>query len=189
MQYGDSVILLVDMYNRKVCIEGYGLAETYIHSKRGDVIRNDITPYLTDKDYVTAFQIFITSSAAYMKDDSELNYDHNYTYDSAQAGNNSVKSTLSNGFYQLIASLIIGVIAVGIMVYNSGGKMTAGGSTYLEGGNSGLIGRRDNYIRTTVTRVRKPTQNNNGRGGFNVGGFGGGMSGGGSSHSTSSGGF
>jgi uncharacterized protein len=75
------------------------------------------------------------------------------------------------------------------MAFNSGGRMTAGSSNYMEQNNSGLIGRRDDYIRTQVTRVRKPQNNNSGGGGFNAGGFRGGMSGGGRSHSSGGGKF
>jgi uncharacterized protein len=193
--YGDSVFLLIDLYNRDVVIEGYGTAQTYIHSKRGDVIREEITPYLSDGDYRTAFQIYIEESAAYMKDDSELNYDYDYSYDSEGnrvSGNSSTdpaKNILTNVWFQLLISLAIGGIVVGAMAYNSGGRMTAGGNTYMDPGHSGLIGRRDLYLRTTVTRVRRPQNNNTGRGGFNAGGFRGGISSGGSSHSTSRGKF
>jgi uncharacterized protein len=197
--YDNSVVLSIDMAGRNVDLQGYGQAETYLHSKRLDAIREKITSYLRDADYVNAFKIYIEDSAAYMKDDTELNTDHNYTYDkngnytgTYDSGYNSqdttVRDVLTNGFFQLIVALIISGIVVGIMVYNSGGKMTAGGNNYIDGGHSGLIGRRDNYIRTTVTRVRKPTQNNR-PGGFNAGGFSGGISGGGHSHSSSHGKF
>jgi uncharacterized protein len=165
MVYGDSVILLVDLFHRDVILEGYGLAEKNLNSKRGDVIIEKITPYLSEEEYASAFELYIKRSAAYMKDD--------YT---------GPESILSNALFQLLSSLILGGIIVGIMVYNSGGKMTAGGNNYIDGGHSGLIGRRDDYIRTTVTRVRKPTQNSGG-------GFKGGISGGGHSHSTSRGKF
>lgn len=206
--YKDSVILLIDMHRRDVVLQGYGTAETYLHSKRLDKIRDTITPYLSDADYKTAFQRYIEASTSYMKDDSELNYDHNYSYDAPPSGNynndsynrdvtykydtnqseDDIGKLLSNVWFQLAVSLIIGAIVVGTMAYNSGGRMTAGSNTYLDPGHSGLIGRRDNYIRTTVTRVRKPTQNT-GKGGFNAGGFRGGISSGGHSHSSSRGKF
>lgn len=207
----DRVYILVDMYNRDVFIEGYGLAETYIHSKRGDAIRNEITPLLTGGEYYSAFEIYIERSSAYMSDDSELNYDHDYSagkpqssnpnapnYDAtwptdynSYSSNDSVTKILSNVFVQLIAAIIIGAVTVAIMAYHSGGRMTAGGNTYIDPNHSGLIGRRDNYIRTTVTRVRRPENNNNnhGSGGFNAGGFRGGVSSGGRSHSSSGGKF
>lgn len=205
--YKDCVILLIDMANRKVVIEGYGTAETYIHSKRGDVIREAITPDLTSGNYFNAIETFFKDSDAYMKDDSELNTNHDYNnsstensdtssnYDASSNGNsgytnnssttdNTVDNILQNIWFQLLVSLIIGGIVVGTMAANSGGRMTAGSNNYIDEGNSGLIGRRDDYIRTTVTRVKKPTQNNT-----NSGGFSGGISSGGSSHSTSSGSF
>lgn len=67
--------------------------------------------------------------------------------------------------------------------------MTAGSANYIEQNNSGLIGRRDDYVRTQVTRVRKPQNNSNNGGGFNAGGFRGGVSGGGRSHSSGGGKF
>jgi uncharacterized protein len=205
---GDRVYILLDMQNRDVFMEGYGLAETYIHSKRIATIIDEITPSLSNGDYYDAFATYIERSAAYMSDDSELNYDHDYTASKPQSndpsasnydetwpaeynsGNNAVDSILTNVWFQLLAAVIIGIIVVAIMAYNSGGKMTTGGNTYMDSGNSGLIGRRDDYVRTQVTRVRKPQNNNNNQGGgFNAGGFRGGSSGGGRSHSSGGGKF
>ena len=197
---GDRVYLLVDMYNRDVFMEGYGIAETYLHSKRIDIILDEITPDLSEGDYYKAFITYIERAAAYMEDDSELNYDHDYSaakpqsenpnapyYDETWPGeNNSADNPLSNVWVQLIASIAIGAIAVAIMAYNSGGRMTTGADTYIDSGKSGLIGRQDQYLRTQVTKVRKPQNNNNngGSGGFNSGGFRGGTSSGGRSHSS-----
>lgn len=196
----NSVILLIDMYNRDVVIQGYGTAEIYIHSFRGDSIREDITPYLSDGEFYTAFEKFIKESAKYMKDDSYLNtYGSDYNYD--KYGNyvyndrsperkHKSEGFLTNTWFQLIASLVIGGLVVGVMAYNSGGKMTVRGNDYLDQSRSGLIGRRDIYLRTTITKVRKPTEkNSSSRGGFNSGGFRGGSSSGGRSHSSSRGKF
>ncbi len=206
---GDRVYLLVDMYNRVVFMEGYGKAETYIHSKRIDSIIDEITPDLSEGNYYNAFATYIERSAAYMNDDSELNYDHDYTAGTPQSNNPSAPnydetwpsdynssaskaaSILSNVWLQLLAAVIIAGITVAVMAYNSGGKMTAGAGNYVDQSHSGLIGRRDDYIRTTVTRVRKPqnNDNNHGGGGFNSGGFRGGVSSGGRSHSSGGGKF
>lgn len=204
---GDRVYLLIDMYNRDVFIEGYGKAEIYINSKRIDNILDEIGPDLTDGYYYDACLTFIEMAASYMKDDSELNYDHNYNippqssrpnkpyYDETWPSDKYTHGTsrtvmiLSNVWVQLLISLIIGATVVGIMAYNSGGKMTAGSSNYLDHSRSGLIGRRDDYIRTTVTKVRRPkndskTSSSHSRGGFNSSGFRGGVSSGGRSHSS-----
>ncbi len=205
---GDRVYLLIDMNERIVFMEGYGTAETYIHSKRIDTIVEEITPDLSGGNYYDACVTYIKRSAAYMSDDSELNYDHDYTagtpqssnpnapnYDETWPSDRNVGSSglidiISNIWVQLITSIVIGIITVSIMAYNSGGRMTAGSSNYIESNHSGLIGRRDDYVRTQVTRVRKPQNNNNSsHGGFNAGGFRGGVSGGGRSHSSGGGRF
>jgi uncharacterized protein len=205
---GDRVYLLIDMNERVVFMEGYGTAETYIHSKRIDTIIDEITPDLSSGNYYKACAAYIKRSATYMSDDSELNYDHDYTagtpqssdpnapyYDETWPSERNTESTgfidlISNVWVQLIVSVIIGIITVSVMAYNSGGRMTVGSSNYMESNNSGLIGRRDDYIRTQVTRVRKPQNNNSSHGsGFNSGGFRGGVSGGGRSHSSGGGRF
>lgn len=201
---GDRVYALIDMNERIIFMAGYGLAETYIHSKRIDVILDEMYPYVADGEYYDAFAISIKRSAEYMSDDSELNYDHDYSANTPQTNDpggayydetwpteyntyeDSTARFLKNPFVQLIAAIIIGAISVAIMAYNSGGKMTAGSSTYMDPNHSGLIGRRDNYIRTSVTKVRRPETNNTGGrsgGGFNSGGFRGGSFGG-RSHSS-----
>ncbi len=160
-QYLNSVILLIDLPNRDVCLESYGTVQSNITTERGNDIIDKITPDLTDGNYTKAFKQFIKSSDRYM------NYVPPYF----------------NPLVQLAAALLIGGIAVAIMAHNAGGKMTTGAATYMDQNHSGLIGRRDDYIRTQITRVRKP-QNNSGSGGH-----GGGVSSGGLSHTTSRGKF
>jgi uncharacterized protein len=204
---GDRVYFLYDVYRGEIFMEGYGLTETYIHSKRIDKIFDSVEDYLRNEYYYDAFDTYITMSAAYMADDSELNYDHDYSYDKTPEGfdsNNEYKydeynydkyykeedlenNMLLNFWFQLIVALAIGALVVGALAYRSSGRMTAGARDYLDRRRQGLIGRRDQYIRSTVTRWRKPSQNNTSggsRGGFNSGGFRGGVSSGGRSHSS-----
>lgn len=217
---GDRVYFLYDVYNSEIFMEGYGLAETYIHSKRIDVIFDNVEDDLRNGNCFEAFRTYIIMSAEYMEDDSELNYDHDYIYDSVPDGfeEKSSKDTytpnygysyhkydyegyyrkealenniLLNFWFQLVVSFVIGGIAVGVMAYHSGGTMTAGARDYLDRSRGGLIGKRDQYIRTSVTRWRKPEANTSSghhssgsRGGFNASGFRGGVSSGGRSHSS-----
>jgi uncharacterized protein len=81
--------------------------------------------------------------------------------------------------------MVIGAIAVGIMAYGSGGRVTVNNRTYMDGKNSKVVASRDDYIRTVTTRVRRPSNNNGG--GRSSGG--GGISSGGSSHSGGGRGF
>jgi uncharacterized protein len=203
----DRVYFLYDVYRGEIFMEGYGLAETYIHSKRIDKIFDNVEYYLKDGYYYDAFKTYITMSADYMEDDSELNYDHNYSYDKTPEGFDPdneysydeydyqghydreamLNSIFLNFWFQLVVALVIGGIVVGALAYRSSGRMTAGARDYLDRSRGGLIGRRDQYIRSSVTRWRKPQQNSSSsrsRGGFNSGGFRGGTSGGGRSHSS-----
>ncbi len=197
----DRVYFLYDVYRGEIFIEGYGTAETYVHSKRIDKIFDRMEGDLRAGNYYDAFATYISMATSYMNDDSEINTDHDYSYSTSSDPNYSndydydsyyrdgsskqVKDYLTNPWIQLAAALIIGGVAVGIMAYHSGGRMTVRGNDYLDQSHSGLIGRRDIYLRTTITKVRRPTQNNSGgRGGFNAGGFRGGISMGGRSHSS-----
>ncbi len=137
-------------------------------------------------------------------DDYVNNYDDSYYDDSGNgyndsAYNNSVNnngekdSIFYNTTFQIVLALIIGAIAVGTMAANSGGRVTVHNRTYLDERHSGIVAKRDDFIRTTTTRVKRPTDNdNNGRSGgggirsFGGGGRssgGGGVSSGGHSHS------
>ncbi|NLP17298.1 MAG: hypothetical protein GX379_09745 [Clostridiales bacterium] len=203
---GDRVYFLYDVYNGELFMEGYGLAEIYIHSKRIDKIFDNVEDNIRNKNYYDAFETYIIMAADYMEDDSELNYDHEYIYDSPPEGfdpfneysyddydydrhyrrEDFKNSIFSNFWFQLIVAFAIGGIVVGTMAYRSGGRMTVGARDYLDKSRNGLIGRRDQYIRSTVTRWRKPHQSSSSgsRGGFNAAGFRGGTSRGGRSHSS-----
>ena len=76
------------------------------------------------------------------------------------------------------------------MAYNSGGRVTVSEGTYRDFSSSRVVDRRDNYLRTSVTKTRKPSSDNNSSGGgFSGGGSSGGTTSGGHSHSGSRGGF
>lgn len=167
--HGNAVILTMDMYNREVYLAGFYKAEDYLDSGRLDKIRNKITPDLTEGNYKLAFEKYINLSYKYMGYKPGVNPDN----------------ILFNIWFQLIASVAIGGIAVGVMAYRSGGRVTVNRATYEDSSTSSVIDRQDRYIRTTVTKRKIEKNNNNGGGG----GGGGGTSRGGHSHSGSRGSF
>lgn len=205
----DRVYFLYDVYRGEIFMEGYGLAETYINSKRIDEIFDLVEDDLRNGSYFDAFKLYILQSASYIEDDSVLNSDHDYVYDNTPEGFDSGNeysyddydyekyyraerlkdNILLNVWFQLIISLIIGATAVAVMAYNSGGKMTVGANDYLDRSRPGLIGKRDHYIRSTITKTRRPSSDSGSggvrkSGGFNSSGFRGGVSSGGRSHSS-----
>ena len=171
--FGDTVMIIVDMGTREVCIEGYGLAETRVRQSRGDYIRGKITPMLSAGRYYEAFCRFTELSAKCMRLKGSLNPD----------------SPLLSLPLQLLVALGIGVAVVGSMAYHSKGHMTVSGQTYLDRANSNMIVHQDDYIRTTTTRTRRQSSSGSGSGGGGHSGGGGGTSSGGHSHSTSRGSF
>lgn len=167
--FGNAVILTMDMENREIYLAGFYKAEKYLDDKRLDKIRSKITPDLSKGQYAEAFETYIKTAYKYMGFRPGANPDN----------------ILFKLWFQLVVSLGLGGLIVGIMAYGSGGKITVNHRTYEDATSSGVVDYKDRYLRTTVTR-RKIPKNNGGSGG---GGGGGGVTRGGHSHSGSRGSF
>lgn len=171
--HGNTAIITIDMKEREVYLAGFYKGEEYLSDYRLDLIRDKITPYLGNGDYYTAFEKFIKIGYKYM----------------GIRPNADPENILLNLWFQIIASLGIAGVVVGAMAYSSGGKITVSQGTYMDFSNSRVVNRRDNYLRTSVTKTRKPS-NKNSSGGGGGGSFGGGgTTSGGHSHSGSRGSF
>lgn len=195
---GDTVILLLNLEenNRSVNIHGYGNAEYYINNDRIEHMIDDIYSDLQNGEYYDALKLFAKESAYYMNEEKGVSTSpatgskgsgYNYGESSYNGPSNyygeKEDNILYNTWVQLVGALVVGGITIAIMIGNSGGRVTTNSHTYLDEHNSGLIAHRDDYIRTTTTRVRKPQNNNNGGGGGGRSSGGGGISSGGHSHS------
>lgn len=168
--HGNTAILTLDMKNRDVYVAGFYKAKTYLDNHRATLVREKITPALSDGDYYKAFGSFIKTSSKYMGFRPGVNPDN----------------ILFNLWFQIIASLVIAGGAVGIMAFNIGGKVTVNARTYQDNENTRVNHRKDQYIRTSTTKRRKPSNKSSGSG---FGGGGGGVTRGGHSHSGSRGKF
>lgn len=164
--HGNAVILALNMQTRGVSLTGYYKAEEYLDSDRLSQLRSKITPQLSDGDYRGAFETYIQTAHEYMGYEPGFNPDN----------------PLFNIWVQLGAAFLIGGVAVGIMAYRSGGRVTVNRRTYEDASTSGVVDSQDRYIRTTTTKRKIPKNNGGGSGG-------GGMTRGGHSHSSSSGKF
>lgn len=191
-QNPDSVILLVDIGSRDVIHHGYGKCETYLDSVRGDDIISQISPSLSNGNYKKAFKKYIDLVDYYMnisppKSTSGESIGGSTGSNTITVRNQST-SVWHNILFQILISLAIGGGTVGYMVATAGGKTTVTGSTYRDKEKSnGLIGRRDIYMRTHVTKRRKPESNNSSGGGSSSSSSG--RTSSGHSHSRSSGKF
>lgn len=190
------VMLTLDMNNRELYVAGFYKGMEYVDNQRADRIRDLITPFLSSGDYEQAFTKFLDKANEFMGIEPEPEYSsgsgstggssgtsHGVSRDYVSGSDDDdEESIISNGWFQLIVSLVLGGIVVGIMASNAGGRVTVNRFTYEDSRNSGVIARNDQYIRTTVSK-RKIERNTN------SGGGGGGTTGGGHSHSGSRGSF
>lgn len=192
-EYGDTALILLNMdpNDRGVEIQGYGMAEHYVHNDRIEHILDDIVPLLSDGDYFKAMEEFALQVAYYMNEEKGVNT--NPVYGDETSGNYygeasydgpsdyyGEESFFESIIFRIIISVIIGAVSVIIMAYNSSGKVTTTNRTYLDHHNSRVVAHHDLYVRTHTSRVRKPKQESS-SGGRSSGG--GGISSGGHSHS------
>lgn len=168
--HGNAVLLTLDMRNREVYLAGFYKAEYYLGDDRLDKIRGKITPDFSEGDYKQGFEKYIRTSYKYMDFKPGVNPDN----------------ILFNIWFQLIGALAIGAIVAGIMAARTGGRVTVSRRTYEDGSTSGIVGKEDRYIRTTVTKQKIEKSSGSSSSG---GGGGGGITGGGHSHSGSRGSF
>ncbi|WP_438349837.1 TPM domain-containing protein [Paenibacillus sp. FA6] len=206
--HGDAVILTMEMRNRGIYFAGFYKGKEYLDDGRLDQIRLKIVPDLINGYYGLAFQKYIQTVHEYMGIEPTVNSGTNSganlgissgVNSNTNSGNNSSiysndtsnrnsnvdpDNILFNGWFQLAVSLGLGGLIVGMMAYRSGGRVTVNRHTYEDASTSGILDRRDQYLRTTTTK-RKIEKNNGG----GSGGGGGGTTGGGHSHSGSRGSF
>jgi uncharacterized protein len=164
--HGNTAILAIDIQERDVYLAGFKKAEAYLDDQRLNQIRNKITPALSEANYFEAFTDFIYTSHVYMGYEPGVNPDN----------------ILFKGWFQLLVSIIFAGSIVGLLAYRSGGRVTVNSQTYIDNNSSKIINKHDRYVRQTVTKVKKPTNESK------IGG-GGGITGGGHSHSGSRGKF
>ncbi|MEG2513022.1 MAG: TPM domain-containing protein [Acetivibrio sp.] len=182
---GDAVLLLINMQSddRGVEIQGYGSCEFTISDDRISSILDEILPYLKEAAYYDAASAFLQLCDFYISQGASTNQQHtqadNDAYNEVNNPHASRDAFIKQSFFNLMIGLILGAVVVFIMAYQSGGKMTASQSTYLDSGSSKVLGHYDRYIRTTTSRIPKPKPQDNSSGS----GFGGGVSSGGNSHS------
>ncbi|MED4017630.1 TPM domain-containing protein [Sutcliffiella cohnii] len=165
--HGNTAILTIDMQGREIYLAGFYKAKTYLDADRLNKIRNSITSDLSSGNFYNAFYDYIVLSHEYMGYEPGFNPDN----------------ILFKTWFQVAVAVAVGGIVVGIMAFNMGGRVTVNARTYMDANTSRVLHRKDQYIRTTVTKRRKPQQKSGGGGG------GGGITRGGHSHSGSRGGF
>lgn len=144
----DTVILLINMDYREVYLSCYGRCKDKFNSSRIHTITDAVASHLSDMEYFKACEVAIDNIDHYMETD--LFY--------------------FQVWFQLLVACGISAVIVIIMAVSRGSHVTTTANTYLDQGHSRLRFHHDNYIRTVVTKTRKPQNNNSGGGGRSGGG-------------------
>lgn len=201
----NASLMLINMEDRVVTIQGYGDCEFWLSNDRIEYILDWVYEGLVDGDYFAAAESFGEQTAYYMNQDKGVSteYEPGQDYGEAYGGpsdyyGESLKEQYTLGEYLgmalsegFLGSAVLGVvgssIACLIIAVNRKPKNTVQASTYMDNQNSGLAAKRDDYLRTTVTKVRKPKESSGSSSGSSRSGGrssgGGGRSSGGRSHS------
>lgn len=146
----NATVLAIDIGTRNLYLGSFFKAKVYMDDARINTILDEITPKISRGQYYEAFEQYIRMADQYM---------------SGQPAN-----ILMQWWLQLVVALGIGALVVGAMAYNSGGRVTVNNRTYMDSQHSKVLRQKDHYIRTTVTKVRKPKSSGGGGGGGRTGG-------------------
>ncbi len=171
-EHGNTAMITINIKTHDVQFGGFGKVEKLLDDSRFEIIQGKITPALSDGDYLDAFTSFITLSSRYMQ-----------FKDGANPAN-----PLYNTWVQFGLALILALVIVFGLARNPGMKTTVTANTYRDQQKTKVNQKRDRYIRTAVTKRRKPKQSS-GSGGGGPRGGGGGVTRGGRSFSGSRGKF
>ena len=198
----NASLMLINMEDRVVTIQGYGDCEFWINNDRIEYILDWVYEGLVDGNYYAAAESFGEQTTYYMNQDKGVSteYEPGQDYGESYGGPSDYYSEplserytvweylgemLSEAFFGSLLIAVIGSsIACLIIGWNRKTKVTVYPATYMDQQNSGLSAKRDDYLRTTVTKIRRPKESSSGghsSGGRSSGG--GGRSSGGRSHS------
>lgn len=142
--HGNTAILFIDMKERDVYLAGFKKAEDYLDNTRLDLIQDKITPDLSNGEYFQAFSSFIHLSHDYMGYKRGVN----------------PENILFKWWVQVVVAIVAGGIIVSLMAYRSGGRVTVDARTYMDSNKTRVLSKSDVFVRQTVTKQRKPSNNN-----------------------------
>ena len=165
----NAALFLINMQERNLTIQGYGSCETSISDNRIEYMLDDLSPIMKDGNYYEAASLFAKEAEFY---DGEKNTKSYY------GGKTKNQPFYLKPWFLAIIGLVIGTISVSVMAANAGGKVTTSSNTYLNSNSPGVIGHQDQFMYTSVTKVKRPKDNDGDRSSG-----GGGVSSGGHSHS------
>lgn len=148
---GACILVLDVSANRSVAIEAFGkLKESgLMKESRRKAIINEITKDFSTDNWYEGCKTYLDTASRYVKIKPSMNP-------------NSIFLKL---WFQLLLAVVVGFLIVLFNAINMGGKMTVNDRTYLDENSSRLIGKHDHYIRTSVTKTKRSSDNDSGSSG------------------------
>ncbi|GIO25143.1 YgcG family protein [Oceanobacillus sp. J11TS1] len=151
--HGDTVIMGLDFSggagDRDVDIGGFYKGEKYVDNDRAQQLANDLVPDLSADNFYDASLLYFEKVDRYMDVNPIVSPD----------------SIFLQTWFHLLAAVIIGVIIVGSMIFNMGGRVTVNANTYLDANNSRVKSKSDRYLRKSVTKTKIQKNSGGGSGG------------------------
>lgn len=182
------VVLALDMETRDVSVLAFNEAQRKFDNLKREFVLEEVIPYLSAGEFYKAFSKYLQTSYELMgippgewEETGKASFPG-----SAAVPEEPSESIFTRWWFHVIVSLVVAGVTVGLMAYNSGGRVTVNAATYLNAGTSKVINQSDHYLRKTVTKRRKPQHKSGGPSGF---GGGGGMTSGGHTFSSTRGKF
>lgn len=170
---GEGLLLLIDMYNRKVWISTAGTVTMPLFQPNIETILDYVTPPLSRGDYFESCEQFLANVRYVINPDTNGTYDNVATQDSndtvvlhyeVEGQSPAVRFTKTPAFFLLavVIGLVIGGISTGIITYQSKGKNSVSNRTYEAPNSFNLLRSVDQFTHETVTQRVIQTNNNGG---------------------------
>lgn len=150
----NAVLLTINNETREVYLAGFGTAQRSLDNQRIELVLDRIMTEMRADDYGGAFRTTVETASRYMEFRPGVN----------------PESIFFKTWFQLAIALVLGGVVVGIMLFNSGGRITTNAGTYFDGNHTKVTNKQDRFRNKTVTRRQVPKKTGGGGGGFGGGG-------------------
>ena len=181
-EYGNYMILCIDMQNRIVWLSTSGKAEEYFTEARIDALLDDLYPALKAEKYYDTCYSYLQSGEKYLSEKPSYtgsdpsNYPETmFQYDEEE------KPFYKYWYVRLFIALVAGTIVISVMSYRASSRITVNARTYSN--NMRINQHMDTFVRRTTSSRRIETNtSSSGSSGRSSGGGGHHTSSGGHSH-------
>ena len=175
-EYKDGILLYVNMTTRDMWISTSGNLRKYVDDRNQVLLKDEVTPYLSDGDYYKAFKTFINKTESFVNagvPNEPLVYDPGTDSNINNPDYFNAKPLLIG----LCCGVVVAIISIIVVCYRYKFHSVPSARAYVDNKDTYFREKNDIFLREYTTSVK--IESNSGSGG--------GFSGGSSSHTSSSG--